>query len=275
MGIFDGCLLACDIDGTLIENGYVNPKNVEMIEYFMREGGTFSLSTGRSIGAISDVLSKLKRVSASVVSNGCMIYDYANSKIIHDEVIPNKDYRIAKMVIDSPLNIGIEVHCGENVFTLARNRNTTMHQVYEKFEAPDVSFDDIKDKKWNKVLYCCLSVEDRNKLKELLKDEKTDCSFIDTCATLNGEFHNYYEQIPFGVSKATALEKLCKILNIKSGCLYAIGDYYNDIEMLKCADICAVTNTSPDEVKKYADYLTVSCSDGAVADFIEYLIRKD
>ena len=41
MGIFDGCLLACDVDGTLVENGNINPKNIEKIEYFMSEGGHF------------------------------------------------------------------------------------------------------------------------------------------------------------------------------------------------------------------------------------------
>ena len=41
MGIFDGCLLASDIDGTLQENGYINPKNIEKIKYFVQEGGKF------------------------------------------------------------------------------------------------------------------------------------------------------------------------------------------------------------------------------------------
>ena len=37
MGIFENCLLASDIDGTLMENGYINPKNLEKIEFFMNE----------------------------------------------------------------------------------------------------------------------------------------------------------------------------------------------------------------------------------------------
>ena len=80
MGIFDGCLLACDIDGTLMENGYIHPDNVEQIEFFMSEGGTFSISTGRSVGAISSVTSQLIRISPSVVGNGTMIYDYNECK---------------------------------------------------------------------------------------------------------------------------------------------------------------------------------------------------
>ena len=56
MGIFSGCLFACDIDGTLMSSGKINPKNIEKIEYFMSEGGCFSLSTGRTVGAVGPVL---------------------------------------------------------------------------------------------------------------------------------------------------------------------------------------------------------------------------
>ena len=82
MGIFSGCLFACDIDGTLMSSGKINPRNIEKIEFFMNEGGYFSLSTGRTVGAVGPVLDKIKRVSPSVVANGCMIYDYENKKAL-------------------------------------------------------------------------------------------------------------------------------------------------------------------------------------------------
>ena len=45
MGLFSDCLFGCDIDGTLLANGVINPHNIEKIEYFISEGGHFSLST--------------------------------------------------------------------------------------------------------------------------------------------------------------------------------------------------------------------------------------
>ncbi len=274
MGIFDGCLLACDIDGTLMESGYINPKNIEKIEYFMSEGGKFSISTGRSVGAFSDVLEQLKRVSPSVVGNGCMIYDYENRKLLFEIVLPESDHRIAKIVADSDINVGIEVHCGAEVFTLKRSKEVTLHQTYEKFEAPDITFEEVDGRSWNKVLYAVENAEDRAKIKELIKNEKVSCNFLETCAIIDGTFYNYYEQIPVGVSKASALKELRKIFGTKEGCLFAIGDYYNDIEMLKSADIAAAPLKSPDEVKQIAEYITCSCDDGAVADFIDYLTNK-
>ena len=83
---------------------------------------------------------------------------------------------------------------------------------------------------------------------------------MDTSATLYGKVRKYYEQMPKGMSKFTSLKKLCEILGIENGKLFAIGDYYNDLEMIKNADISAATEESPDDIKQYAD-------------FIDYLIK--
>lgn len=271
MGKFDGCLLACDIDGTLMINGYINPKNIEKIEYFMSEGGKFSLSTGRSIGAISDVLRQVKRISPSVVANGCMIYDYENEKILHEIVLPAEDYHIADKIIKSDVDVGAEIHCGPEVFTLRRNEATTVHQVYEKFEAPDTPYDIVSQKKWHKAIYIFENAEDREIIKNLISGKIKNCNLIESCAVIDGIFRNYLEQVPKGVSKASALNKLCELMDIKSGRLFAIGDYFNDVEMLKKADISAVPCDSPEEIKALADHITCICDDGAVADFIDYL----
>lgn len=56
-----------------------------------------------------------------------------------------------------------------------------------------------------------------------------------------------------------------------------MGDYYNDLEMIKKADVSAVPYDTPEDIKAYADYIAGRCEDGAVADFIDYLtkIRKE
>ncbi len=273
MGIFDGCLLACDVDGTLMENGYINPCNIEKIEYFMAQGGAFSISTGRSVGAISSVTDALVRISPSVVANGCMIYDYDKSKILYQKFVPKPDNKFAKFVLDSEISVGIEIHCGNRVFTLKRNHESDAHQRYENLETTVVAFEEICDLDWNKVLFALEDEKDYEVLKQMVSQFPNNSSFISTAAVLEGRKRYYYEQIPVGVSKASALKELCRILNIKDGCFYAIGDYYNDLEMLKNADISAVPNGSPDDIKAIADFISCECKDGAVAKFIDYLTQ--
>ena len=272
MGIFDGCLLACDVDGTLVENGNINPKNIEKIEYFMSEGGFFSIATGRSVTAITSVTDKLKNFSPSVVSNGSMIYDYVKGEIVHEDCLAREDYNIVKDVLEGNLDVGIEAHTGDRIFTIRRTRRTDIHQIYESLETTVVSFEEACKYNCNKLLFTGDNLEDFEKLKELSKKYKNS-DFVATAVCMTDDTQHYYEQLPKGVSKASAIKKLVDIFNIKKGCSYAIGDFYNDIEMLKNADICAVPEGSPEDVKSLADFVAVSCKDGAVADFIDYLTK--
>ena len=275
MGIFDGCLLASDIDGTLIESGYINPENIKKIEFFVSEGGCFSLSTGRTAGAVSDVLNKINNISPSVVANGCMIYDFKNEKVLYEKIVPKEDIKIIKYVLENYDEVGIEAHSGKNVYTLKSTRETDLHQEYESLPTVPTKFEEIENINLNKVLFTFENAKAREKFKSEIREldiYKNLCSiFMDTCAVIGGEVQNYHELVPSGVSKASALAKLCEILNIKKGCYFSIGDYYNDLEMIKTADISAAPVTSPDDIKQYAKYKTVSCKDGAVADFINYL----
>lgn len=53
-----------------------------------------------------------------------------------------------------------------------------------------------------------------------------------------------------------------------------MGDYYNDLEMIKCADISAVPQDTPDDIKTYADFAAGSCENGAVAAFYRLFNRN-
>ena len=277
MGVFSGCLLACDIDGTLMANGKINPRNVEKIEYFMSEGGYFSLSTGRTVGAVGPVLSIIKRVSPSVVANGCMIYDYENKRVLDELFLPEDEYYIAKKVLDMGLNVGIEAHSGETILNLNTTQETLDHQEYEWISGEEVTFEEASRYRWNKVVYLFDNDKDLAAVKELISGESSSSRFIDTSAVIGGRKRNYYEQFPAGVSKASELDKLKKMLKIDKGCYFAMGDYYNDLEMIKAADISAVPSETPEDIKAYADFVAGKCEDGAVADFIDYLtkIRKE
>ncbi len=274
MGLFNGCLLASDVDGTLVANGYINPENIEQIEFFIKEGGCFSLSSGRSAGALIYVARHLKAVSPSVCANGAVIYDFKSQKILSQHTLKREDYRIAQIIFEKFPDVGIEVHSGMQVLAVRQNKFSAEHQIYEKLEPIELSLEQAIGCAWNKVLYACNSKEQQGILKEIITKEKTDCVFATTCAELNGRTDYYFEQLPVGISKIAGINELCKMLNIKKGGLFAIGDYYNDAQMLQGADLAAAPVDSPEDIKSLADYHTVPCKDGAVADFIKYLTRK-
>ncbi len=273
MKIFDGCLLACDVDGTLLYNGVIPQKNLDSIKFFVENGGRFCLATGRSVGALTTVIEKIPEISVSVLSNGCMIYDYKEQKVLYEKCLDKGDYNSILAVKEKNPEIGIELHSGLEVLVLTRTKETDEHEFYEDLRTEFITKEDIYDFDYNKALYASNVEGDIPKIRKTLESVDSHSLFVNTSVNIGGRTRYYVEQIPKGVTKATGVKRLAEMLKIKDGNLFAVGDYYNDIEMLKIADVSAAPVNSPDDVKKYADCITKEVENGIVADFIDYLAK--
>lgn len=274
MGIFDGCLLACDIDGTLLLSDYLPPCNLEKIKYFVSEGGAFSLATGRTAGSISTVTSRIPYIAPSIVANGSMIYDIQNDRSLYEIFVPTEDKHIVKAVIDGCDTVGIEIHSGKQVLVVNKNQETIDHENYENLTALPLDYEAALSYNWNKVLYLFANDDEALRVKQIISQIKHNSQFVDTSAVIDGRRRYYFEHVPKNVSKATSLKLLAEMLNIKEGCIFAIGDYYNDLEMIATADVGAALVDSPDAVKAAATTVVCDAQSGAVADFIDYLTER-
>ena len=80
-----------------------------------------------------------------------------------------------------------------------------------------------------------------------------------------------YEILPKGITKGTAIKGICDYLGLDANKTVAIGDYDNDIPMLKAAKIgVAVANASASALAA-ADRVTVSNEEHAIACVIQEL----
>lgn len=271
---FEGYLLASDIDGTLLANDKINPRNIEAIRRFIEEGGVFALSTGRGINALSTVMEAIgDLVGPSVVSNGTTVYDFQKGEAVIEKVTPDEVKDKVFDCIDRFESVGIELHQGTDVYCYHRNNELDDHAKYEGFVHIQSDRETAKNIRWNKALCAGDNDEELIKFSEELSKISDDIRVVHSCAVLNHKLRNYYEILPKGVSKASALKELCNILNIKEGGFLAIGDYFNDIEMLKAADIAACPDNAIDEVKAICKFIGGSAENGGVADFIEYIMK--
>ena len=83
---FNKVLLASDFDNTLVytqgalERGEDIPpmsaRNREAVEYFIQNGGYFSISTGRALPAFARYAKDLPCNAPCVIANGAAIYDF-------------------------------------------------------------------------------------------------------------------------------------------------------------------------------------------------------
>ena len=109
MGIFDGYLLVSDMDGTLLNSkGKLSEENKRAIEYFVDNGGQFTLATGRMLPSIKRHIHKVKvtlrfrgREMAHMISSKHILDDFAEglSDVAVVEKAPKVEGRSIGMVL--------------------------------------------------------------------------------------------------------------------------------------------------------------------------------
>lgn len=275
MGVFDGCLLASDLDGTLIFGEIVPKRNIEAIEYFTSEGGIFSVATGRSPAAVDGVLKHFKNIGPSVFTNGSVIFDYSKKQMLNQCFMSKECNKAINEILSyDNVNVGIQVHHNGNVYVPVMTEKIQQHIEYEFIKHIDCTVDEALNLPLNKVMYL---IDEQDRVDEIinnLRSNNFNCDFVTSSATFGGMFYKVIEQCPKNVTKVNGLTYLLNEFKIKKGNFFAIGDYYNDVTMIKTADVGACVAESPDEVRVLADVVCGSAKNGAVADFIEYLSKN-
>lgn len=86
---------------------------------------------------------------------------------------------------------------------------------------------------------------------------------------------DYLEISPPNVTKGMALSRLCEYLQIEPAATIAIGDNYNDVEMLQFAGLGVAMGNAPDEVREMADVVVASNDEDGVARFVLATLLTD
>ncbi len=84
----------------------------------------------------------------------------------------------------------------------------------------------------------------------------------------------YLEYLPYNISKGSALQYIKERI-YPDDKIYAVGDYYNDVEMLQVADVGIATQNAISSLKEIADRITVSNDENALADIIYNMIEYE
>lgn len=259
-------LLISDIDGTLIDENYQIPaRNREAIEKLEKAGGGFAIATGRSWESVEKCIQGLPVNRPCVLANGGVIFDMEKRQPVWFQALPEKAKEYTQCIMEAFPQAGIEVFTASDVWILRQNEITLAHMTHEGLHFQLVSEEEIREP-WCKVL---VASPEQDALKEFC--DRTPHEGMRFVASSD----RYWEMLPEQADKGTGIQKLAELCGIPMESVAAIGDYYNDLEMLQTAGITAVPQNGPEEIQKLADVVTCHCNDGAVADFIEYLEQKD
>ena len=266
--LYSKWLLISDIDGTLNTKSFKLPENNKIaIKEFVNNGGNFTLCSGRNLQSLSIHYNKLGISTPAIFLNGAGIYDFKNNVMIYQNFISYEGEKIILDVLKKHKLAQLTVFTTDKI--LLATRKCIYGRIICKMDKLDCELykkiSDLPRGVWGKVSFFGTKGL-INKLKDIFSNNE------------NSKFFECFKTSPFtlevvskGVNKGAAVLKLAELLNIEKSNTAAIGDYYNDVEMLKRVAHPVCCGQAPDDIKEISEYVACHCNDGAVADFIDYI----
>lgn len=263
---FSKTIFVSDLDGTLLTSDKkLNPIDKAAIERYQAAGGRFAAATGRPLHTVTDYIPAIGKFPM-ILCNGGVIYDACKEKVLYEVDLPESAKYIMTEVRKRFPDISPEIYAFSNRYYFHMNTVEKWHQHI----LGDISFKKISDpneidEPWNKMLFAD-EIETINELTDFVKRfEGCGVRFVRS-------FPKFLEVLPEGVSKGSALKKLIEICGCEGLTVCAAGDYDNDLEMLKLADISFCPQDSQDCVKEISTVVLNNTSDsGAIAEALKYL----
>lgn len=266
---YNNMVLLTDMDGTLLNsNSKVSSRNKEAIEAFIRGGGKFGIATGRGEKNALNFIGDLEINIPSILYNGCGLYDYKEQKFLELKSLSND--KLKDFILDCMRQfpeVVVQIYSAKGCMIITPEE--LIDDDIRKHHSPFIitKLDDIMEEKWIKILF-------RGNKQELSSIEEFGNNLkLDEEMTLVYSSDIYLEILPSNSSKGSMLITLRKLLG-EEYTYYAVGDYYNDIEMIKIADVGIAAGNAPEDIKSIADIVTVSNDDDILADII-YNIMKN
>lgn len=247
MNSFKGILLCSDLDGTLRNSkGEISKENIEAIRYFCDNGGLFTLCTGRNPSHARALCEKGLIINTALIAlNGAMIYDLEKAAVLYENPIDKAELFDVDKFIEE-------------------NRQYISDVVFHSIETKS-RYAEIGDDKLYKIVFVSKNAEDSKILRSLIEKRSKDRFFI------TNSWGEGLELLAKNSTKGECLLRIREHIDRKIIKTVCVGDYENDIPMLRKADLSyAVENALP-EVKAAADRITVSNNENALARIIEEL----
>lgn len=252
---YDGCLICTDMDGTLLTTDKVlSRENAEAIKRFQLGGGLFTAATGRYWDFLDCYRDVFVPNTLVVSLNGCVVSEYGTNRIVRYTEMDRACFDEAEYVFDScPQLKTLLVNTSGGFVPINRGE---VSKIY-----------DIDPSPCNKVYKMTYMADPYEELTE-----ETRAFFVPFA---KGRYHcerswpGGMEYYPLDGGKHNAVMWLKE--HTHSDKLICVGDYENDIGMLRCADMGVAVSNALGCVHAAADVTLCSNDENAIAALIERL----
>jgi len=242
-----------DLDGTLLDSKEQLPsRNRRALEFLSQQNILRVIVTGRSIVSAKRVLNDQFPIDLLVTSTGGEIFKFPD-QLLYSTVMPPQHVKDAAQLLQN-LKLDFMIHSiTPEKYYIKWRRNTVQNSDFEKRLQMYSEHQELLPKNLDtldvatQLLVICPN--DKNKrINNILEQELVECNIVRTTSPLD---HSsvWYEILPKETSKSKAAIWICQHHGIDQQSTFAIGNDYNDLDLLRWSTSPYVVENAPSELR--------------------------
>lgn len=268
-------IAAVDLDGTLLRSDCtISDYSRRIIEEAISNNILIIPTSGRSFRNISAKIKGIKGIRYVISSNGSVITDCQDEKIIYEKAIDqNTNHEIFRYIKDhggfycgySGNDSYIETDADQIMYATRINRSM----------CDDLLATDVRISSLDEMISSGKTIMDKVFFSFIDPEDIARCvNWLGKFANISYGYSTKYcvEIFPRNSNKDVALDYLCKYLSIPKENTIAIGDSENDVSMIQYVSFGVAVENSMKVLKEAADYIAPSNDKDGPAQVLEKIM---
>ena len=257
-------LVAIDLDGTLLDNDRkISPRAKEAIRNVRKRGVEVTLATGRMFYSALPYAQELGLSLPLITYQGALVKVSGTGEVLFERCV---EADLARQVVEIARGYGLTVNFYYDDYVLVDKLNSQTEAYSRMFNARFKEVGDLRE--FSHLSPIKLLIIDYDE-KNLNKLEKECHGIFGEALHITKSMPEFLEFLHPEATKAAGVDAVAGSMGISSREVMAVGDSWNDMEMLEYAGLAVVMGNAREEIKAKADFVTHSNEDNGVAEALE------
>jgi Cof subfamily protein (haloacid dehalogenase superfamily) len=259
-------LIAIDLDDTLLNDDIqVTEGTIEAMKNAISQGVTVTFATGRSFPSAQKIAKQVGLNVPIITYQGSLIKNLIDGHVLYERSIPSEGVKKIYEYCEKH-NLHLQLYYNEGLYV--KEDNEKIKDYARLSNIPYIVADNFKE----------ISALPQTKMVIIDEPDRLDQIATELGESIQDQVHitkskaHYLEFLHKEGNKGAAITFLANHIGCSLDQVIAIGDSWNDREMLEVAGLGVAMGNAIDELKAIANYVTKSNNEEGVKHVIENFV---
>jgi Cof subfamily protein (haloacid dehalogenase superfamily) len=259
-------LIAIDIDDTLLNDEHrISPGTKAALEEAVANGVTVTLATGRMYASARNVGAQLGLNVPLITYQGSLVKNATDGKVLYERSVPKEAVHFLFQYAEEN-GLHLQAYYDDKLYVKEKNDKSEAYAALSKIPYEVYpNFEELAEKPNTKLLM----IDEPDKLDEVAADLR---SKLGADVHITKSKPNFLEFIHAEGTKGHALQALADHFGYDISQTIAIGDSWNDKELIETAGLGVAMANAIEPLKKIANYITLSNNEDGVKHVVDKFI---